>query len=129
PIEMLSTFVTLRLFDPAGAAADRRPCVPARPIPVTVATSYFSVVRATTGYVAPYPSAIFSPTTNPATLVTGTLVEPAGMVITGPSGSGCHTVVLLAAGVPRLAIECVSALAPVSISIGSPTFIPVVLRT
>ncbi len=40
--------------------------------------------------------AIFSPTTKPATLVTGTLVEPTGIVITGPSGSGCHSVVLAA---------------------------------
>jgi len=44
--------------------------------------------------------AIFSPTANPEMLVTGTLVEPAGIVITGPSGRGCHSVVLLLAAVP-----------------------------
>ena len=41
--------------------------------------------------------AIFSPTAKPATLVTGTVVEPAGIVITGPSGKGCHNVVALPA--------------------------------
>ena len=43
---------------------------------------------------------IFSPTAKPATLVTGTLVEPTGIVITGPSGRGCHSVVVLPAAVP-----------------------------
>ena len=64
--------------------------------------------------------AIFSPTSKPATLVTGTLVEPAGIVITGPSGSGCHSVVGLPAAVPTLAILRVSAPAPVSMAIVSP---------
>ena len=40
--------------------------------------------------------------------MTGTLVEPAGIVITGPSGRGCHNVVLLPAAVPMLAILRVS---------------------
>ena len=73
--------------------------------------------------------AIFSPTAKPATLVTGTLVEPAGIVITGPSGRGCHSVVLLPAAVPMLAILRVSTPEPVSMSIVSPTFMPVVLLT
>ena len=73
--------------------------------------------------------AIFSPTTKPATLVTGTLVEPAGIVITGPSGRGCHSVVLLPAAVPMLAILRVSTLEPVSMVIVSPTDMPVVLLT
>src|ERR1035437_10122444 len=72
---------------------------------------------------------IFWPTSKPATLVTGTLVEPTGIVITGPSGRGCHKVVLLPAAVPMLAILRVSTLEPVSISIVSPTFIPAVLLT
>ena len=38
--------------------------------------------------------AIFWPTLKPDVLVTGTLVEPAGIVMTGPSGSGCHSGVL-----------------------------------
>ena len=46
--------------------------------------------------------AIFSPTTKPDALVTGTLVEPTGIVITGPSGRGCHSVVWLLAAVPTL---------------------------
>ena len=37
--------------------------------------------------------AICCPTANPTVLITETLVDPAGTVITGPSGSGCHTVV------------------------------------
>ncbi len=45
---------------------------------------------------------IFWPTTKSATLATGTFVEPAGIVITGPSGRGCHSVVLLLAAVPML---------------------------
>ena len=58
--------------------------------------------------------------------MTGTLVEPAGIVITGPSGNGCHSVVLFAAGVPMPAIVRVSALEPVSMTIESPTVMPVV---
>jgi len=65
----------------------------------------------------------------PDTLVTGTLVEAAGIVITGPSGRGCHSVVLLLAAVPTLAILCVSALEPVPIATVSPAFIPVVFLT
>ena len=61
--------------------------------------------------------------------MTGTFVEPAGIVITGPSGSGCHSVVLSAAGIPRLAIVRVSEAAPASITIESPALIPVVLVT
>ena len=38
--------------------------------------------------------AILSPALKPDVLVTGTLVEPAGIVMTGPSGSGCHSGVL-----------------------------------
>ena len=34
-------FPTLRILEPAGAAAARRPCVPGLPMAVTVATSYF----------------------------------------------------------------------------------------
>src|SRR5689334_11832440 len=102
PIEMLSALNTLNEFDPASAAVDKRPCVPGLPTAVTVATSYFSTDVPTTGYAAPYPSAICCPTVNPAMLVTGTFVDPAGMVMTGPSGRGCHSVVLLAAAAPRL---------------------------
>ena len=39
PTEMLSTLPILRMFEPAGAAAERRPCVPGLPTAVTVATS------------------------------------------------------------------------------------------
>src|ERR1039458_4465290 len=73
--------------------------------------------------------AIFSPTTKPDELVTGTLVEPIGIVITGPSGRGCHTVVALLASVPTLAILRVSTLEPVSMRSVSPTDMPVVLLT
>src|ERR1039457_4638489 len=73
--------------------------------------------------------AIFSPTTTPDAFVTGTLVEPMGMVIAGPSGTGCHTVVLLLAAVPTLAILRVSTLEPVSMLIASPAAMPVVLLT
>ena len=38
--------------------------------------------------------ASFWPTLKPEVLVTGTLVEPAGTVMIGPSGSGCHSGVL-----------------------------------
>ena len=51
------------------------------------------------------------------------------MVMTGPSGTGCHTVVLLLAAVPRVAILRVSALEPVSMLTVSPTDMPVVLLT
>ena len=51
------------------------------------------------------------------------------MVMTGPSGRGCHSVVLVPAAVPTLAILRVSTAEPVSISIVSPTFMPVVLLT
>jgi len=44
--------------------------------------------------------AIFWPTVKPDVLVTGTLVEPAGIAMTGPSGSGCHSGVLAVAAVP-----------------------------
>src|SRR4030042_1434584 len=94
--------------------------------------------------------AIFWPPSKPFTLVTDTLVEPAGIVITGPSGRGCQTVVRPrvpplrppkkpppkggadgagAVGVLVLAILQISTTEPVSISIISPTDIPVVLLT
>src|SRR5450759_2183221 len=77
--------------------------------------------------------AIFSSTAKPDTLVTGTLIAPAGILITGPSGRGCHSVVLLPAAVPTLTILRVSALdeelEPVSMPIVSPTDMPVVLLT
>ena len=89
--------------------------MPGRPTAVTVATSWL----------APEPRPTFWPTVKPFVLVTGTLVEPAGIVITGPSGSGCHSVVLPEAAVPRLAILRDSP----STSIVSPAVMPVVLRT
>ena len=49
--------------------------------------------------------------------------------LTGPSGSGCHSVVLVLAAVPMLVILRVSTAEPVSISTVSPTFMSVVLRT
>ena len=73
--------------------------------------------------------AIFCPTMKPATLATGTLVEPAGIVITGPSGRGCQSVVLLLASDPTLTTLRVSAPEPVSMAIVSPAFMPVVLLT
>src|SRR6266516_1099732 len=51
--------------------------------------------------------AIFWPTVKPDVLVTGTLVEPVGIVITGPSGRGCHSGVLALAAVPVLTIVAV----------------------
>ena len=72
--------------------------------------------------------AIFWPTAKPEVLATGTLVEPAGMVITGPSGRGCHSVVRSPAAVPMLAILRVSFSAPVPMPIVSPTFMPLMLR-
>jgi hypothetical protein len=71
----------------------------------------------------------FWPAANPLVSVTGTLREPAGIVMYGPSGSGCHSGVLLLAGVPTLAILRVSAPAPVSLCTVSPALRPVVLRT
>ncbi len=41
---------------------------------------------------------------NPDVLVTGTLVEPAGIVMTGPSGSGCHSGVLTFPGLMIVAL-------------------------
>src|SRR6516225_1798580 len=129
PAEMFATDVTLMFVAPAGASAPRNACVPGLPTALTVATSYDSIVFATAGYAAPYPSAIFSPTTKPVAFVTGTLVDPAGIVITGPSGSGCQIVVALPAGVPTLTILRVSAPEPLSMLIESPTFRPAVLLT
>src|ERR1035437_5732982 len=73
--------------------------------------------------------AIFSPATKPFTLVTGTLIAPAGILTTGPSGRGCHSVVLLLAAVPTLPILRVSTPEPVSMLIVSPTDMLVVLLT
>src|ERR1039458_6592411 len=73
--------------------------------------------------------AIFSPTTMPDAFVTGTLAEPTGVVITGPSGTGCHTVVLLLVEDPRLPILRVATLEPVSMLIVSPAAMPVALLT
>src|SRR5438874_2162013 len=42
--------------------------------------------------------ASFWPTVKPEVLVTGTLVAPAGTVMIGPSGSGCHSGVLWLGG-------------------------------
>ena len=67
--------------------------------------------------------------TKPAALVTGTLIEPLGTLITGPSGRGCHTVVVAPAGVPTLTILRLSTPAPVSMVIVSPAFMPAVLLT
>ena len=50
-------------------------------------------------------------------------------VITGPSGKGCHSVVLLPAADPTAAILRVSTAEPVSKVIVSPTVIPAVLLT
>ena len=50
-------------------------------------------------------------------------------MITGPSGRGSHNVVAAPAAVPRLAILRVSLPEPVSISIVSPTLMPVMLLT
>ena len=59
----------------------------------------------------------------------GPLEDPAGTVITGPSGRGCHRGVVLLAAVPTLAILRVSTLEPVSMLMVSPAVMPVVLRT
>ena len=48
--------------------------------------------------------AIFWPTAKPDVLVTGTLVEPAGIVI-GPSGTGCHSGVLKFPGLMMVALR------------------------
>src|SRR6187399_1867394 len=129
PGEIFATDVTLMFVAPTGASTPRNACVPGLPTAVIVTTSYRSMVLATVGYVAPYPRPIFSPTVNPATLVTGILVEPAGIVSTGPSGTGCHDVVGLPAAVPMLTIVRVSAPAPVSMLIVSPADMPAVLLT
>src|SRR6187455_1123306 len=113
PEVILATEVTLMFVAPTGASTPRNACVPGLPTAVIVTTSYRSIAFATAGYVAPYPIPIFSPTAKPATLVTGTLITPAGIVMTGPSGTGCHTVVGLPAGVPTLTAFRVSAPAPV----------------
>src|SRR4051794_32137569 len=115
PTEMLFTELTLRLVVPAGAGADRRARVPGRPPAGTGAPP-----RA-----GPEPIISFWPTVKPPVPATGTLVEPAGTVITGPSGSGCQSVVLPLAAVPTPAIVRVSP----STSIVSPALMPVVLRT
>ncbi len=60
----------------------------------------------------------------PVVLVTGTLVEPAGSV-SGPSGTGCQSVVAAVAAVPIALILCDSP----STSTVSPTVMPVVART
>src|SRR6478735_300665 len=84
---------------------------------------------ATVGYVAPYPRPIFSPIAKPATLVTGRLADATGTVRTGPSGTGCHTVVGVPAGEPMLTTFRVSSPAPVPMVIVSPADMPVVLLT
>src|SRR4051794_2594255 len=114
---------------PAGASTPRKACVPGLPTAVTVATSYRSVAFPTLGYVAPCPMPIFWPTSKPPTLVTGTLDDPTGVLITGPSGSGCQTVVGFPAGVPTLTILRVSTPEPVSMVIVSPALMAVVLLT
>ncbi len=73
--------------------------------------------------------AIFWPTSKLETLSTGRFVEPGGIVMIGPSGRGCHSVVWLLAAVPILAILRVSTLEPVSMVIVSPTDMPVTLLT
>ena len=94
PTPMLVVDETLMLVAPAAAAAARRACTPARPTAVTVATSRS----------APEPICSFWPAVKPVVLATGTVVEPAGTVMTGPSGSGCHSVVAPDAAVPTVAI-------------------------
>ena len=69
--------------------------------------------------------AIFCPTSKPAALVTGRLVEPAGIVIHGPVDTGTNSVVMGAAGVPTLTITRVSP----SMSIFWPCAKPAVLLT
>src|SRR6185437_11284354 len=93
PTEMLPTDETLMLVEPADAGAASRAWAPAMPTAVTVPSSSR----------LPYPMAILWPTVKPAALVTGTLVEWAGMVI-GPSGTGCHSGVLAVAADPWLTI-------------------------
>ena len=68
---------------------------------------------------------IFWPTSKPSALVTGRLVEPAGIVSQGPVETGIKTVVMAVAAVPTLAIVRVSP----SISIFWPASKPLVLRT
>ena len=64
--------------------------------------------------------ASFWPTVKPDVLVTGTLVEPAGTVMIGPSGSGCHSGVLGLGGLMIVALRLLpdesSAVAPASSS-------------
>jgi hypothetical protein len=68
---------------------------------------------------------IFWPTSNPAAFTTGTLVDPAGIVIHGPVETGANTVVIAVAAVPTLAIVRTSP----STSIFWPSAKPVVLLT
>ena len=68
---------------------------------------------------------IFWPISKPVALVTGRLVEPAGMVSHGPVDTGSNSVVMAVAAVPTLSILRVSP----SISICWPAAKPVVLLT
>ncbi len=68
---------------------------------------------------------IFWPTAKPAALVTGRLVEPAGIVSHGPVETGMNSVVMAVAAVPTLAILRVSP----SMSICWPAAKPVTLLT
>src|SRR5262249_29587073 len=49
--------------------------------------------------------ASFWPTVKPDVLLTGTLVEPAGTVMIGPSGTGCHSGVLALGGLAIVALR------------------------
>src|SRR5215475_4834807 len=49
--------------------------------------------------------ASFWPTVKPDVLLTGTLVEPAGTVMIGPSGTGCHSGVLALGGLTIVALR------------------------
>ena len=129
PTEILATDVTWMLVAPAGASArqeglrarlaDRGDC------------GHFVLLHGSCngGIGGAIAEGDLLADPKPDTLVTGTLVEPAGIVITGPSGRGCHSVVWLLAAVPRFAILRVSALEPVSMLTVSPTDMPVVLLT
>ena len=97
------------------AAADRVVCVAALPTKVTVASSYLP----------PMSMPIFWPTSKPVVLVTGRLVDPAGIVSHGPVDTGMNTVVRAEAAVPMLAIVWFSP----SMLIFCPTSKPEMLRT